>query len=598
MPKTERDHRHREKLLYQYSLALDIGDFEVVATVLAEAEKDPILERMILELNTELERESTYIHANNNHKGQTTMTVITGGMERHVPRKRQSRLTGAVALVAGMMVVLFGAYLLLYKNGDNQGATTVLQPRDTRTPTLQYNGLTSTVFWDQRTATVSGSTAVPMNQETVTAFWDQAATRTQVARSATPTPTALTTTEGFNANEQTATAFWIYETMTQEALDPVELTGTAIIRSNNQLSTATAASSNVQTATTSGLNENQRTATAFWDQATATEQVIRGTHTPGPTTDMTAVRQTSAAVSNQLAATQRVSNEQTATAFWDMQTQQPGSDLTAIAPTVEPPLATVTPPPVELVFPLEGGLQYPDFDRLFRGINGTFVMYDPQNDVSVIYNPERAQQRFAPHSTFKILNAAISLETGVMPDADFIIEWDQEQYPLTEFPQSSPYNEWRQDQNLRTGMQYSVVWFYTEVARLIGPEQMAEWVEAVGYGNMDTSAWLDDVPFWLGGSLEITPIEQTQFLWQFYDGQLGFSERTTDIVKDLIVLEETDSYRLSGKTGTGTDGMGWLVGYLERGDEVYVFALNLNSLDGTDRLGLTRQVFMEMGLIQ
>ncbi len=246
--------------------------------------------------------------------------------------------------------------------------------------------------------------------------------------------------------------------------------------------------------------------------------------------------------------------------------------------------------------PFQGRLNYPNFEEIFYGIDGTFVLYNPQDNVSVVYNPDRAIRRYPPHSTFKILNAAISLETEAMPDEDFIIEWDQEQYPLTEFPNTSPYNEWRQDQNLRTGMQYSVVWFYTEVARLIGEEPMVEWVEAVGYGNMDTSAWIDNVPFWLGGSLEISAMEQANFLWRFYNGELGFSERTTNIVKDIIILEETETYRLSAKTGTGTDGLGWLVGYLERGDEVYIFAMNLDA-SGDVRFNITRQIFTEMGLM-
>jgi len=41
----------REKTLYRYSSALQRGDFEVVAAVLREAEEDPVLERMLLEVN-------------------------------------------------------------------------------------------------------------------------------------------------------------------------------------------------------------------------------------------------------------------------------------------------------------------------------------------------------------------------------------------------------------------------------------------------------------------------------------------------------------------------------------------------------------------
>lgn len=41
----------RERTLYCYSSALERGDFDTVASVLHEAEQDPVLERMILEVN-------------------------------------------------------------------------------------------------------------------------------------------------------------------------------------------------------------------------------------------------------------------------------------------------------------------------------------------------------------------------------------------------------------------------------------------------------------------------------------------------------------------------------------------------------------------
>ncbi len=50
-PRIDQNSLLREKALYRYSGALERGDFETVATVLEQAEKDPELERMIMELN-------------------------------------------------------------------------------------------------------------------------------------------------------------------------------------------------------------------------------------------------------------------------------------------------------------------------------------------------------------------------------------------------------------------------------------------------------------------------------------------------------------------------------------------------------------------
>ena len=41
----------REKAAFAYSTALESGDFETVTAVLTQAEQDPILEQMLLELN-------------------------------------------------------------------------------------------------------------------------------------------------------------------------------------------------------------------------------------------------------------------------------------------------------------------------------------------------------------------------------------------------------------------------------------------------------------------------------------------------------------------------------------------------------------------
>jgi len=63
----------REKALYQYSSALERGDFEVVAAVLKEAEEDLVLERILLEVNEvyQAEMEGQPVHG-----AQTRPTVM------------------------------------------------------------------------------------------------------------------------------------------------------------------------------------------------------------------------------------------------------------------------------------------------------------------------------------------------------------------------------------------------------------------------------------------------------------------------------------------------------------------------------------------
>ncbi len=247
------------------------------------------------------------------------------------------------------------------------------------------------------------------------------------------------------------------------------------------------------------------------------------------------------------------------------------------------------------------GTNRPDLGRFFAGVDGTFVLLDAQTGQATRYNPERASTRFLPASTFKIPNTLIALETGVASGPDF---------PLTRDSTVTPRQEWwpavwMQNHTLRTALPNSVVWYYQELARRIGSERMQSYVDQFQYGNRNISGGIDQ--FWLTGGLRISPEEQVKFLQRFYTGQLGVSERSTSVAKGLLVLEETPRYRLSGKTGWAGLGkpdapqIGWLVGYLERGEKVYFFATNIDirtSEDAKARLAITKAILDELGLLE
>jgi beta-lactamase class D len=77
-----------------------------------------------------------------------------------------------------------------------------------------------------------------------------------------------------------------------------------------------------------------------------------------------------------------------------------------------------------------------------------------------------------------------------------------------------------------------------------------------------------------------------------------------DIVREMIVLEEGQGYRLSGKTGWAsrvTPQVGWFVGYLEKGGDTYILATNVERETSTESLGgmsreITEHVLREMDL--
>jgi beta-lactamase class D len=237
-----------------------------------------------------------------------------------------------------------------------------------------------------------------------------------------------------------------------------------------------------------------------------------------------------------------------------------------------------------------------DFGTYFaeRDVEGAFVLYDLSNDTYIYHNRERCTERFLPASTFKVMNALIALETGVVVGADEVIEWDGI---------DRGYAPWNQDHTLATAMEYSVVWYYQEVARRIGRERMQEYVDLVEYGNRDITGDLDT--FWLEGGLRISAEEQVEFLRQLYEGELPFSGGSMNTVREMIVVEEGEGYKLSGKTGWASrvePQTGWFVGYLELEDRACVFATNAEREGSSESLGwmsreITGEILRGMGLL-
>ena len=93
----------------------------------------------------------------------------------------------------------------------------------------------------------------------------------------------------------------------------------------------------------------------------------------------------------------------------------------------------------------------PDWAQAFaaEGGRGVFVLYEPATGLTRTSDAERAATRFLPASTFKLYNALVAAETGVVGDVDSVFAWDGVERSIP---------EWNRDHTLRSGMQHSVVW--------------------------------------------------------------------------------------------------------------------------------------------
>lgn len=235
-----------------------------------------------------------------------------------------------------------------------------------------------------------------------------------------------------------------------------------------------------------------------------------------------------------------------------------------------------------------------DFAAIFdeSGVTGTFVLQELYSGKMQIYNEKRSTQPYIPASTFKILNSLIALESGAISDTNEIIKWDGTVRSI---------EQWNRDHNLSSAIKVSAVWFYQELARRIGAEKMQHFVDKSAYGNKNIGGELDS--FWLRGDLRISAIEQISFLKKFYQEDLPFSSENFKKVKEILVVERGQDYVLRAKTGWGGQGkseIGWYVGYLEKQDEVYLFALNIDIYKNDEakaRAGIARKVLQARGLL-
>lgn len=232
------------------------------------------------------------------------------------------------------------------------------------------------------------------------------------------------------------------------------------------------------------------------------------------------------------------------------------------------------------------------------GTEGVFAVLRVADNKMFATDEGRMHQPFIPASTFKVPHALIALETGVVADADKeIIHWDG---------QVRSIEVWNKDHTLRSAMAVSAVPVYQQIARRIGTERMRKYLDAFQYGNREVGPVIDR--FWLDGPLRISALDQITFFDKLRRGDLPVSKRSLDIVRDIIPVEPISGGVIRAKTGAiGIDGtpgekasLGWLAGYVDRGGDSSVFAMNIDIRSPADlarRMAISKSILSEIGAI-
>jgi len=231
-----------------------------------------------------------------------------------------------------------------------------------------------------------------------------------------------------------------------------------------------------------------------------------------------------------------------------------------------------------------------------KNVQGCFTMLNNTDGKVTVYNMELDTMRMTPASTFKMANALIGLQTGIVTDENMLIKWDG----ITR-----DNKDWNKDLSLKEAFKVSSVPYFQELARRIGKDTMQRWIDSLAYGNKNIQGPIDS--FWLNNQLKISPDEQLGFLKKLYFDQLPFRKTVHQTVRDMMLQEDNTLYKLSYKTGWGVDenknNIGWVAGWIEENRHVYFFVTLVKSSDSTIdmknvRISITTDILKELGFLQ
>ena len=221
-------------------------------------------------------------------------------------------------------------------------------------------------------------------------------------------------------------------------------------------------------------------------------------------------------------------------------------------------------------------IQRPDWGKIFEqyAAVGTVVLVDERQTPpqTLVFNPQRAQQRYSPASTYKIPHTLFALDAELVRDEFQIFPWDG-------VPRS--FAAHNQNQTLRSAMRHSAVWVYEGFARQLGEGKATRYLQKIAYGNATAHTQTGD--YWIDGDLAISAYEQVGFLRQLYHNALPFKLADQRLTKDVLLGQAEDDWILRAKTGW-QGHYGWWVGWVEKPEGAVFFALNIDTPNRMDDL--------------
>lgn len=215
-----------------------------------------------------------------------------------------------------------------------------------------------------------------------------------------------------------------------------------------------------------------------------------------------------------------------------------------------------------------------------NGYEGVILLYDYNEDEFFTSNVSESKERTLPASTFKIFNTLLFLDLKIAKDTSYSLPWDGTEHKHMD----KVIPSWNRDTNLADAFRNSTVWYYKELSRVVDLKLYNKYMKKIKYGKV-YGRNKKELDFWNHGKkIGMSAKDQIAFLVRIHDQRTNFQNENVDIVKHLMIEEQNENYTLRSKTGwtkapetkfKTPKELGWYIGYVEYGTNVYFFAIRL-----------------------
>ena len=208
--------------------------------------------------------------------------------------------------------------------------------------------------------------------------------------------------------------------------------------------------------------------------------------------------------------------------------------------------------------------QHPTWNDWFDevGMDGVVLLADANGRIRHCSDSSKCFMTAPPASTFKIVLAAVALQTHVVNQVDSIMLRSGE---LDSNPKGMS------DQSLREAMRNSTNWVFRRLAERIGRPRLESWMRQIRYPAQATK----EEVFWVEPDFVITPSSQVQLFSNVMRNRLPLDKEVMEKTRSILCMSDTLGMQLYAKTGwcePEGESVGWYVGSLVTAKDTCYFA--------------------------